>query len=455
MKFEMKNIGKISESSIEIKSITLIAGLNNSGKSTVGKALYVIASSLNLMQKGLLLANKCEAIIKELNGIERWISLPSESKIASKENLKRYKWEIQSILRIIHDGDHLDANLLEDKLQQIAIGLVEQIQEICLELNISHNGMKQIESSLRNIQFRIQYGDTKSKAEFTLIEELFSAEFSNDLTSKYSVGKKSRITVYEDNQDMIDLTIENNKIIPDESKLSISRDYFKSFYIDDPFVLNTLSGNSQSPFFPDLNDDYKHRYNLVNAINSGQYKNYFDQILKEEIKDIFAKVLVGDIQKGRSSYEYFDSSLEDPLNFESISTGMKSFSLLRMLMEGGVLNNSEYLILDEPEIHLDPIWQLKYAELITLISKHYPVRLLITSHSPYFIEALDLYSQKYNCEGVRFYKSTCDSNCEGMVKITDVTDGLENIYKDLSAPLNSLEELRASLERDIAVESQE
>lgn len=40
MKLSLKNIGKIGAASIEINGITVIAGENNTGKSTVGKALY-------------------------------------------------------------------------------------------------------------------------------------------------------------------------------------------------------------------------------------------------------------------------------------------------------------------------------------------------------------------------------------------------------------------------------
>lgn len=39
MKLTLKNIGKIGTASVEINGITVIAGENNTGKSTVGRAL--------------------------------------------------------------------------------------------------------------------------------------------------------------------------------------------------------------------------------------------------------------------------------------------------------------------------------------------------------------------------------------------------------------------------------
>lgn len=40
MKVTIQNIGKIRNAEIEINGITVIAGENNTGKSTIGKVLY-------------------------------------------------------------------------------------------------------------------------------------------------------------------------------------------------------------------------------------------------------------------------------------------------------------------------------------------------------------------------------------------------------------------------------
>ena len=51
MKLYLKNIGKIAEASLEIKGITVIAGENDTGKSTVGKALFSIFNSFYEVQE--------------------------------------------------------------------------------------------------------------------------------------------------------------------------------------------------------------------------------------------------------------------------------------------------------------------------------------------------------------------------------------------------------------------
>ena len=45
MKIMLNNIGKIHDVVLELNGITAIAGENNTGKSTVGKALFTIFNS--------------------------------------------------------------------------------------------------------------------------------------------------------------------------------------------------------------------------------------------------------------------------------------------------------------------------------------------------------------------------------------------------------------------------
>ena len=45
MRLSIKNIGKIKNAAVEINGITVIAGENDTGKSTVGKALFAIFNS--------------------------------------------------------------------------------------------------------------------------------------------------------------------------------------------------------------------------------------------------------------------------------------------------------------------------------------------------------------------------------------------------------------------------
>lgn len=51
MRLDCSNVGKVEKASIELNSITLIAGLNNTGKSTISKTLYCIFNSFYNVEK--------------------------------------------------------------------------------------------------------------------------------------------------------------------------------------------------------------------------------------------------------------------------------------------------------------------------------------------------------------------------------------------------------------------
>lgn len=51
MKLFLNNIGKLEPTTIEIDGITIIAGENNTGKSTVGKALFSFFNGFHDIQK--------------------------------------------------------------------------------------------------------------------------------------------------------------------------------------------------------------------------------------------------------------------------------------------------------------------------------------------------------------------------------------------------------------------
>lgn len=66
MQIKLKNIGKLKEADIKIDGITVIAGKNNTGKSTVGKSLYCLFSSLYNIEKKIE-DDKYAYIYREVN----------------------------------------------------------------------------------------------------------------------------------------------------------------------------------------------------------------------------------------------------------------------------------------------------------------------------------------------------------------------------------------------------
>ena len=116
-----------------------------------------------------------------------------------------------------------------------------------------------------------------------------------------------------------------------------------------------------------------------------------------------------------------------------------------MMLEEGILKEKYILVLDEPEIHLHPKWQLLYAEIIVLIQKLFNVYIVITTHSPYFLEAIELFTKKHCIDGkTNYYLSDIDKK-ENYSTINLVNDRISEIYYKMAAPIKHLEELSNEL----------
>ena len=94
MELQLRNIGMIKEADIILDGLTLIAGENDTGKSTVGKALYSVVAGLNNAEKNY----------KEY--IEEIKIYPITRNIARKlENEFLKKWNDKNSLVRIRDLD--------------------------------------------------------------------------------------------------------------------------------------------------------------------------------------------------------------------------------------------------------------------------------------------------------------------------------------------------------------
>ncbi len=140
--------------------------------------------------------------------------------------------------------------------------------------------------------------------------------------------------------------------------------------------------------------------------------------------------------KSKDDILYEKYSLENrQFKMENTSNGIKMFGFLQILLLNQTIKEGSVLILDEPEVHLHPKWQLEYAKIIVELVKN-GVYVLVNSHSPYMIEALEVYANKENINK-KFYLA---EKKEKYAIISDVSDNLEPIYAKLAEPIHSLEE---------------
>ena len=113
------------------------------------------------------------------------------------------------------------------------------------------------------------------------------------------------------------------------------------------------------------------------------------------------------------------------LNVRNLSTGLKTFVILKILLMNGTIRHNGTVILDEPEIHLHPEWQLVFAELIVLIQKEFGIHVLLNTHSPYSLNAIAVYAVKYRIDDkCKYYLASASHDASNIVDVSDYIDAI-------------------------------
>lgn len=458
MRIEINYIGLIQAASIDVNSITVIAGNNNTGKSTVGKALYSVATGLNLLEPSKVLREKAEVIANRLLRIHRVISVDAEidRKISSlyifllSESYLDVIGEtsrVNFIKQLESDRKQEYQKTVESSFNSFIKSKLNKLFDEILEKDESNR--ETIQNLRADLLELLNKSISDDKFRSNIMQKVFDIEFAQQITNVHFFDHDASVSIQEINQPEIKLIFNKHRLKSESSQIQTNRVFSKAIYIDDPFILDALNSKT----FKERDVTLSHRGLVLELLMPNERlidENLFALNAREEkIDRLFEQVF----NEGKLLYKngslYFKENNDAPLiNFENLSTGMKSFSILYMLIQSNSFEECEYIILDEPEIHLHPDWQLKYAELIVLVSKSFNLKLIITSHSPYFIEAIELYAKKHDYhDDLKFYR-TIQNRQTMNYSIEDVTGNLPLLYKDLANAFYSLEELRDELSDD-------
>lgn len=140
------------------------------------------------------------------------------------------------------------------------------------------------------------------------------------------------------------------------------------------------------------------------------------------IEDKISLVIKGQLVLNQNG-QYALKSKEYPegINVSNLSTGLKSFLIIKKLIVDNLILTRDILILDEPEIHLHPECQVVYAELLVLLQQYFDLTILLTTHSPFFLRAIEVFSKKYGItDKCKYYLA--NANVDTAVTFDEVTD---------------------------------
>lgn len=429
MKLRICNLGKVKNAEIDVDGLTVIAGSNNTGKSTVGKVIFSVYNSLNdienkiITQRIATIGTLCRNNIRNalshrtvLGELQRPIS-------AIVMNLSR------EITRQITDDVRRGQYISIDIFKEIFFAFFSKHK-----ISIDIDEINELVNTVYSESVEVLQLSEKTIAQ-AIVSRYFARVFNDQINALQNGGVAS-VNLELKNR-MISIDFANHKCASLDMGISILH---KAIYIDNPFIIDQLDDES-----------YISGENFLADLINSQYDVDDDQVIEavlaeekmDEIFNMLSSVVNGRILIQNGDYFLEDKDVDQPISVKNLSSGLKSFVLLKMLVESGLIRNKDVLILDEPEIHLHPEWQIVYAELIVLLQKHLNLSIIVTTHSPYFLDAIDLFSKKHKIESkTNYYLSKVVDTQAEFQKVSDCVDA---IYKEMASPIDVLETLRYEL----------
>jgi len=394
MQITLKNVGYIKEAKVGLTGLNVIAGPNGTGKSTIGKTIYTIIKSIsncdNIVyehRKTLIhslrmsifhsMKNDLEIIVirkrslfKEPDDMEKLMSYFGRSFEESLTMfLKNSEYE-QARELINHNIVLVDSfSGLKNKSKLSAKKLLNDLLNVFTPIE-RNDKIKQSLRFMYQKMFKQQVNNINSHE----IAEVFLDINGNNL--KYHIANNVETLSFSDR-----LIIDN---IGDDLEQCI---FSEATFIETPLILQ-VANDLGLPFH--WNDIItKLAYNSANKIES----NICDQVYKE-----LSNILGGELVYIDDKQDFFfvHKGTDNKLYVNNMASGEKTLGILQKMAKLGLLLPEHLLILDEPENHLHPEWQIKLAKiLITLVNNSIPI--LLTTHSATFIDALQEFAEK---EGV-------------------------------------------------------
>lgn len=430
MIFKIKNFGKIAEANIELNGITVICGNNDTGKSTVGKAVFAFFNSLYDLNNRIT-SSKISQIRSFLFSYAFSLNKHNGYSFSSDEDLEEFRFDgkisVDELKNYI--DKHITFSTGEKVTKESLIPLVDNLN--------------------------VPISDTINELIFRTFDNVMNGQIKNDNSIKQKCNIEAIFNIGANENGLKNIesnVISFTKVACKYDKLSVPIQH-TAYYINSPFVLDWLNNPDRMRVLRVMNPmDRSTVSAIIQAqadINADPMTNILDTVRNknelEDVRKIIKKAYTGDTKFSNGKYFYTDENGND-FDFRNISAGLKSFALIERLIETGVLKKKDVLILDEPEIHLHSEWQIYYAELIVMLQIQFDLTILLVTHSFQFLESLNFFMKKYEISDKGNYYIP-ESTGKGVVMKSCGDDAIE-LKKVLTTGSVTLSDLKFKYEME-------
>ena len=426
MRIVIRNIGKVRKADVKLDGLTVIAGANSSGKSTVGKTLFSVIKAVadardnDEKNREKAIDKQVTSLYMRLKGVVSRYNNPGIDKLFPIP----HRLFVKTLIEADENGT------LKDYINTLS-NAIQEIQEATPRMKALMN------KDLDNIAINIENKDNRAANIKTIMEYSIESEFMNSICS-YGNNSASVILSLDGEKDHLDLLIEDEKV--KQVKISAGEPLADATYVESPLYIHMLDTLLRAETFRE-SEGKAYRRSML-PIHIKDLAEKIDGLKMASEPSLFVEPLnIRDIIQGEFQYDTKKRRLIFKQNGKDISpinvaSGIKSFGLVQMLLQTNTISANKMLIWDEPENHLHPEWQIAFAKLMVQLSKM-GIPVMVSTHSPYFVQGVRYFSAQQDVEKyVNYYLAEIGE--DNLSELKEVTNDLNSIFVKLSKPLNEI-----------------
>lgn len=244
--------------------------------------------------------------------------------------------------------------------------------------------------------------------------------------------------IFSNGKGIAEINVEDKTEKPKTLKISVNENFAKIEENDMKIKIENIFIDNPA----DLKNTNIDNLLMKNAGYNGKeidYKKF--KRLNEIVKGTFELLNPVEYEFGEYGYKIPDekkseNDIKTVIPLKNLSHSLKKLAFLKMVMEKQLLKENDILIIDNAEDGLHPEMQLVFGETVVLMQKEFGIKVILTTQSPFLLDAIETFSEKYNVEDKMHYYLMKDGN------IRNVDGETNKIYKEMATPIQELENIK-------------
>jgi len=379
-KIEIYNFGPIKNFNMELKQFNIFIGSQASGKSTIAKSIFFYKTIKKDFIDYIYQIETSEQNHYMIRNMNKNLRKKFMSFFGTTKHMGRFKikYSISREKNIIIENS--DMGYVQIKFSKTILNEIDKIKKI---INIY------LDNEYHNTLNDFLLEDVNKQKHYRKVKALIEDIFEDKQIANYIPAGRSLLTTLSEQLGDID---------------SRKLDYLMKIFIEKIKYLKKFFNNDLEALLEDM-------------------KKLSDKKIDfENVKYAIKKI--NTILKGNYKYENGEEKIyineNDYIKIAFSSSGQQESIWILLLTYYFILNNIEnFTIVEEPEAHLYPEAQKEIIELISLLSNINQNQVIVTTHSPYILSALN---------NLLYAKNIVNKNNRNVIK--DIVD--EKLWLDIN-----------------------